>query len=304
MQIGIRVYKLSIFSNHKRYPQSAAIMPQDVKRAVSNFITRHCNTPFIRVSVNDDGSAGEKRSHRFIPAAAEPNTQHGFIRYGTFGYAADVEDINTGEISYSRNLQEADTIPLYYRFWWPDGQSYGLWAFQAYSGKSCARTILSEFSSFYRENFPDWRFISEKVVHDEIITHKSKPVKRLTLVKPRAVATSVTSALRPTNEKAEVDITLEVTAKGKANFGKLVEIKDRLLGNMAIDGQQYTKAFATVSVNGKPKKIGVVGVSSNTGVIDVSDLVECDPETQMPVLKSIAEVTRDELKDFAKRLGK
>jgi hypothetical protein len=178
-----------------------------------------------------------------------------------------------------------------------------LWAFQAYSGKSCARTILSEFNSYYREIFPEWRFISEKIVHDEIVTHKSKPVKKITLVKPRAEASSIVSALRPTNEKAEVDVTLEVTAKGKSNFGKLAEMKDRLLGNMKVDGQEYTRAFGTVSVNGKPKKIGVIGVSSNTGVIDVSDLVDCNPETQMPLLESIAEITKDEMKDFAKRLG-
>jgi hypothetical protein len=45
----------------------------------------------------------------------ELNTQHGLIRYGTFGYGTDVEDVRTGSVSHTRTTDEADTIPLYYR---------------------------------------------------------------------------------------------------------------------------------------------------------------------------------------------
>lgn len=72
---------------------------------------------------------------------------------------------------------------------------------------------------------------------------------------------------------------------------------------MSVDGTDFSRAYATVSVNGKPKKIGVIGVSSNTGVIDVTEQVTFDAATMMPTIKSIAEITKIEMEDFALKLG-
>ena len=72
---------------------------------------------------------------------------------------------------------------------------------------------------------------------------------------------------------------------------------------MSVNGTEYSRAYATISVNGKPKKIGVVGVASTTGVIDVTDEVTLDPITKMPTPDSIASIAKNEIKDFALRLG-
>lgn len=303
MQIGIRVYQLRIYKDHKSFKHFTGKHAQDVHAAVKLFISTYKINPLIRTASSDDGKAGEKRSHRFLPMKDEVNTQHGMIRYGTFGYGTDVEDVTTGLIAHTRTTKQADTIPLYYRLWWPDGYSYGLFAFQSYSGKSCASSILSEIRSFYSDRFADWKLEAKKIVHDEVAEYKDKPVKKITLVKPRTSATNVISALRPTNPRAEVDITLEVNVRGKGTFGKLGDLKDKLGGKMSIDGTDYSRAFATFSVNGKPKKVGVIGVSSNTGVIDVTDDVKFDPTTNMPTPSSISEITKNEIKDFAVRLG-
>lgn len=304
LQIGIRVYQLRIYNDHKSYKHLTGKHAQDVQAAIRLFVSKYKSNPLIRIASSDDGANGEKRSHRFLPMKDEINTQHGIVRYGTFGYGTDVEDVATGSIAHTRTTEQADTIPLYYRMWWPDGYSYGLFAFQSYSGKSCATAILSEIRAFYRDKFPDWRLEAKKIVHDEVAEYKNKPVKKISLVKPRTSATTVASALRPTNPQAEVDVTLEVTARGKGTFGKLGDLKGRLGGKMSIDGTDYTRAFATFSVNGKPKKVGIIGVSSNTGVIDVTDDVDLDPTTNMPTSSSISKAAKDEIKDFAVRLGK
>lgn len=304
MQVGIRVYQLKIYKNHTSYKHIKGDPEQDVQALVKNFISNFTSKPLIRVATADDGADGEKRSHRFAPMKVEVNTQHGLIRYGTFGYGTDVEDVRTGSVSHIRTTDEADTIPLYYRFWWPDAYTYGLWAFQSFSGRSCATSILSEIRDYYRSKFPDWRLEAKKIVHDELKEYKGRSVKKITLVKSKASASTVEKALRPTDSKVEIDVSLEVTARGKGNFGKLVDLKDRLAGKMSVAGTDYSKAYATVSVNGKPKKIGVIGVSSNTGVIDVTDEITLDPITKMPTPDSIAKAAKDELGDFVKKLGK
>lgn len=304
MQVGIRVYQLKMYNNHRAYTHSKGVAAQDIHKIVRTFISKYTSKPFLRTASSDDGEKGEKRSHRFIPMKDVVNTQHGLIRYGTFGYGAEVEDVNTGSIAHTRTTDEADTIPLYYRLWWPDGYTYGLWAFQSYSGRSCATAVLSEVRSYYREKFPDWRLEAKKIVHDEFVEHKRRRVKRITLVKPKVSGSSVNKALRPVNSKSEVDVSLEVTARGNSSFGSLNDLKNKLSRNMVVDGVDYTRAYATVSVNGKPKKIGVIGISSNTGVIDVTEEVDFDPVTMMPTPDSISRVAKGEIKDFALKLGK
>jgi hypothetical protein len=163
--------------------------------------------------------------------------------------------------------------------------------------------VLSEFRGYYRDSFSDWRLEAKKVVHDEVKEHKGKKVKKITLVKPRVSGTTVTGALRPNNPNVEVDVSLEVTARGAGSFGNLGDLKERLTGNMQVEGRDFTRAYATVTVNGKPKKIGVIGVSSNTGVIDVSEDVILNPDTNMPTPESISSITKGEIKDFAIKLG-
>lgn len=304
MQVGVRFYQIKIYSGHKSFNNDSANPPQDIQKAVRDFVNRYSTKNLVRVASSEDGAEGEKRSHKFLPEKDDFHSIHGLIRYGSFGYGTDVENVATGQLAHKRTTQEADTIPLYYRFWWPPGYSYGLWAFQSYSGKSCATAILSEFRSEYRDNFPDWKCEAKKIVPNEILEYSRSRVKAITLVKRRAFGGTVPQALRPESPDAEVDIYLEVKARGASTFGILGGIKDLLTGQMNVAGVDYGAAYATVMVNGKPKKIGVVGVTTNTGVIDITSSVALDAATMMPTLKSVSDAVKSEMTDFATRLGK
>ncbi|MFN3188822.1 MAG: hypothetical protein ACK42D_04775 [Candidatus Paceibacteria bacterium] len=260
----------------------------------------------IRYSSADDGVEGEKRSHRFVLKPDDGDAKHGIIRYGSFGYATDVEEVSSGVVAHKRTKEQADTVPLYHRFWWPERLGYGLWGFQSYSGKSCARAILNEFRSFYRERHPDYNIEATKVVPSELTQYANSRVKKISIVKKRAPARSVSKALRPESSDAEIDIEIEVRARGRSVFGTLKNVADRFSGKPQLDGMQdvpdYTSAFATIDVGGASKKIGIFGISTTTGVIDVTDSVDFDA-SMMPTFKTISVVTKSELADFAKRLG-
>lgn len=303
MQVGVRFYQTRIFNDHKCFLSDPTYAPQDISNEVRGFIMKHSKSNLIKVASSDDGAGGEKRSHRFLPEKDDFHSLHGLIRYGTFGYATEVENVNSGVIKYSRTLEEADTIPLYYRFWWPPGYSYGLWAFQSYSGRSCASTILSEFRSDYRNKFDGWKFEAKKIVPSELAQFAKAKVKKLTLVKKRVPSNTVVKSLRPVELNSEVDVEMEVRARGTSVFGKLADIPARLAGNMDVGGFEYTGAYATIMVDGKPKKIGVLGVSTNSGVIDLSSEIDVDEATKMPTFPSVASAVKAETEDFAKRLG-
>ena len=303
MQVGVRFYQTKIYKDHKSYSNNAGVSERDMHAIIQNFIGKYTKKPFVKTASSDDGSEGEKRSHRFLPEKDDAHSIHGLIRYGSFGYATEVENVNTGIVEHKRTLNEADTIPLYYRFWWPPSYSYGLWAFQSYSGRSCASAVLGEFRSHYRENYVGWKFESKKVVPSEITQYANARVKRLTLVKRKANSGTVSSALKPVLPGSEVDIEFEVKARGQGYFGKLSDMKNKLAGQMLVGDIDYGTAYATVMVDGKPKKIGVVGVSTNTGVIDITSDVAFDAASKMPTLDSVSKAVKSEMQDFAKKLG-
>lgn len=306
MQVGLYIYSVKIYESGVSKKTNSNGGPQDLRSAFKTFTNLYTKKPLIRQTGDDDGgNAGEKRAHRFEQLPSPENSEHGIIRYGSFGYAADVEDVATGRLSHSRTPEEADTIPLYYRLWSPSDYDYSLLAFQSFTGRSCATAILSELRSHYKATFAGWSIEAKRVIYDEIMRHGSKQVSKITLVKPRADISSVARALRPINSDRDttVDVSLEVRARGSKSFGPLNQMIERLQGKTSIDGVDYERAYATVKVDGRPKKIGVIGVTSTAGVIDVTDEVEIDAVTKHPTQESITRVTQHELASAARRVG-
>lgn len=82
----------------------------------------------------------------------------------------------------------------------------------------------------------------------------------------------------------------------------LRDIDKRLEGTLVIDEVEYEGAFATIRTGGMTKRIGVLGLSSSAGVIDVTNDVEFDLDRH-PELNSIANVFESHMADFAANLG-
>jgi len=230
------------------------------------------------------------------------NTVHGVLRYGRYGFGAEVEEVATGKVSYTRLPTESETIPIYFRIWAKEGSSYGLMGIQSYGGLSCVDLVTSSLIARYRKDFPDFNLTAQKLIPNDREIYGAQHVKKISLIKKQAPRASLRPGLRPDNCDT-VDLELSIAPKQKGTFGKLKDIDDRLNGTLVVDDIEYEGAFATIRAGGTTKRIGVMGLSSSAGVIDVSNDVDFGVDRH-PEINSISSVFESHMADFSKALGK
>lgn len=202
-------------------------------------------------------------------------------RYGTYGFASKLRDRKTGKENYDRKVGDLEEIPLFLHFWAPDSGDFGLAAFQSFQGRSCIQLIMGAISSAFEAEHKGHRIRFVKVSPDTLTGGSSykAPIKRLTLVSrrsPKDKADLLSGSVHSSEYNYEVSL---VARRGRV-LGSLSEIR-KILGTKKIkgglihfDGHDYDQAKADVVVNGRRRTIGLIGISSDSGAIDVTEDVE------------------------------
>ncbi|WP_412553695.1 hypothetical protein [Shimia sp. MIT1388] len=293
MQIGIRVYQVQVFHNHALQKITSDGGPNDLLEFTQQFSAR-CSKAAL-----DDG---ESRMVRYEPEPNFKNSAHGWMRYGKYGYGSQVEDVNTGKIALNRGTSQADTIPLYYRYWFAEGKKYGLLALQSFGGLSCVEVVNRAFTNTHALAFPDHRVTFSKVMPNDAKLYGNRDVRQIHLVKKDADQSVIEKALRPENKSHKVDVELSIKARAGGTFGKLKDLDTKMGGHLEVGDIDYEGVFAEVKVGSSYKRIGVLGVSSSAGVIDITDEVTRDADRH-PELKSIQKSVSNHISDFSKVLG-
>ena len=137
---------------------------------------------------------------------------------------------------------------------------------------------------------------------NEINLYGEKDVRSIQLITKNLDQNIVEKALRPSKADTKMDVELFLRAKGKGSFGKLKDLSNKIGGHMEIGDLEFSGAYAHVKVGSSFKKIGVMGVGSTAGVIDLTDDVVLDANNH-PTLKSVSVETTRHIADFAKMLG-
>lgn len=262
--------------------------PLGFKNVVRQFSNHYSNRTF------------DNRESKIFRMQPEPNTQfieHGLLRYGSYGYEAEVEDVATGDVNYTRSPTEAETIPIYYRIWVDAGLTYALLGIQSYGGRSCVDLFNNELRRFYNGLHADYHLTVKKLIPNDLRLYANKVVKKISLIKRNEPTASLRPNLRP-DQCDEVDLELTINPKKQGRFGRLSDLEDRIGGNITIDEIDYEGAFATIQVGKRSKRVGILGLSSSAGVIDVSGEVSFNANRH-PEINSISRVFEGHMADFA-----
>lgn len=293
MQIGLRIYKIQVFHNHKAQVLASDKGPADVLNFIRSFCSALSKDPL------DDGEA---KIVRFEPSADFKNSAHGVLRYGKYGYGSQVQDIKSGNVEHTRTVEQADMIPLYYQYWLAEGKPYGLVGLQSFGGLSCVDIVNRAMVNTHKLMHDDWQLTVKKVMPNDVALYGDKPVRSIQLVTRNTDQSIMERALRPSEADTKMDVEFFLRARGKGSFGKLKDLSDKIRGHMEIGDMEFSGAYANVKVGSSYKKIGVVGVASTAGVIDLTEDVVLDGNNH-PTIKSVADSTTRQLADFAKMLG-
>lgn len=293
MQIGLRIYKVQVYHGYNLQSLSSDTGPADVLHFVRGCCAKFSTTPL------DDGIS---KVVRFEPSSDFKHSAHGILRYGKYGYESTVEDRKLGALAHTRTINQADTIPLYYRFWLAPGKKYGLLGLQSFGGNSCVDIVTRAVVNTHKLMHDDWRLTMTKLMPNDNALYGDRLVQSVQLVRKNSDQSVIDQALRPVGVDTKVDVELSLKARGGGSFGRLKDLSSKIDGHLEIGDLEFAGAFAIVKVGSSFKRIGIFGVSSTAGVIDLTDDVVIGSDNH-PTFDTLQKATTQHMSDFAALLG-
>lgn len=298
--IGIRVYQLNVKLKHKQKTPSLSLYSADLASAVPTFISR-----FIAANVLVVKNDTVERSWFFEQKYGDKaGNSRGYVHYGTFGFESNLIDAKTKERKYRRQTTDIEEIPLYYEFWFPEGSDMGFVAFQSFQGRSCIQLVMDKIKEEFDKENPKHTLFYSKLLPNDARSLAAAPVKRVRLIS-RSPSTDLADRYFGDEAPDEFDVELSISAKRKMSLGKLGSLLRSTSARKSVityGGIQFPEAVADIRVGKKTRKVGVVGIGSDAGVIDLTDNIKRGADGH-PTFKSL-EVEVDEiLRDFYETLS-
>ena len=295
-KIGLRVYRISVHPKGKRalLALDSEELKDTVPQCITNFISKH-----VVVVRNDE----QERSWYFEEKDQNGDgCSKGYVRYGTFGFESNFVDNKTKKTNYHRQTSDIEEIPLFYEFWCPENGRIGFVAFQSFQGRSCIRLVMNKLKdTFERRNHNfilDFRKLLPTDAHGSAFN--AAPVKQLRLIK-RGASSDIADRYFDHVEPDKLDLEFVMTARRSSSLGKLGSLFTAIRGgrksvvtHMGID---FPEAVAEIRVGSGTRKVSVLGVNGDAGVIDLTDVITRGLNGH-PTFESLERELNAILKDF------
>lgn len=296
--IGLRCYLLTV---HKERDTSTLSFEDDFEFELSP-------APFLKnfVEANSDAirDNDRERSWYFEPLSFGPTngSSKGYIHYGTFGFESNLVDSKTKKSEFRRKVDHVEEIPLFYEIWRPNGADYAFAAFQSFAGRSCVTLVSEKVEEAFRIANPGYVLKFKKLVPNDGSgsVYAEAPVKQLRFIRRNA---SSDLADRYIGESSKpIDMELLLRARRKQSLGLFGTISRNLkrsdgAGVISYDGIEFSEAIANIRVGGKYRPVGVFGVNSDTGVIDITSDIKRGLNGH-PIFGTVEEQVKNILADF------
>jgi len=300
--IGLRCYQIVVHKKRDTTPLAFDDFELDLAppEFVANFIKNHLNPV-----QNDE----RERSWYFEEHSAGHaiGDSVGYIRYGTFGFESDLVNTRTKERNYRRKIDDIEEIPLFYEFWFPKKSDHALAAFQSFAGRSCIGLVMERLEEAFEQANPGYVMRFRKLLPNDSggALYSAAPVKQLKFIK-RNAPSDITDRYFDDGIPSEVDFEVAFTARRRQSLGPFGDIarnlaRDAKTGLVTHDGIEFGEAVATIRVGGRYRPVGVFGLNSDAGVIDITGDIVKGPDGH-PTFESVQLQTKDILLDFHKSL--
>lgn len=299
--VGIWIYRFEVYPINGRTKVGIddSKLAKPPKKVLQEFIKAH-----------GVASTDEDRQRIWYfekPHLNEGGETNGYIRYGTYGFESNFIDSKTREQKYKRETHHYEDIPLYYQFWFPDKQEYGLMLLQSFGGRSCVSYVRDAFRERFFKANDGFSLRIRKIVPAEVLASAldEAPVSGFTFVKK--VKNGDKFSGYGGTAPQEIDLELTMKARKAGSFGPfgVLEGKDLLqhAGSMFLkDDEAFDRVAALVKIGKNTRKISVFGHSGEAGSVDVTGDVSFD-ENGHPNLDSLEEVCNDLMLSLNKALS-
>ena len=237
------------------------------------------------------------------------NLVDGILQGGAYGFAAEIEHLNTGRI-FRRTVDDCEYLPFFFSVTTRPGQNEALLLLQRF-GTFGAKSILKDDLACYIErNFHDSRLFINPIVSDDYIQDIiGGHIKSLTCIRynvPEDVANDLgfedhqeDTATMEMKVKATRDHFLSIPGwmrdviNGWQGHGRMIEV----------NGIEYSDVKLNIDIGGKKTK--TVKLSDLRKVrmnIDVTEDIRIGPDGH-PTIDSLRRVVADLTLDFSTAIG-
>lgn len=295
--IGLRCYQITAHRRGDTTPMTFSDEDFELTPAtfISNFVARH-----VTAVPSDE----RERSWYFEEREATGvGSSVGYVHYGTFGFESNLVNYRTKRRNYRRKTDDVEEIPLFYEFWCPSHADYGLAAFQSFQGRSCIGLVMERMEQDFERANPGYRLKFKKLLPNdsEGSLYSTAPVKELRLIR-RHAPSDVTDRYFPGRAPQDVDFEVVFVARRRRHLGPLGEIssslrRDRVTGLVTHDGIEFGEAIAKIKVGKRLRPVGVFGLNTDAGVIDITEVIERGLDGH-PTFESVQEQSDEILSDF------
>lgn len=234
----------------------------------------------------------------------------GIFEAGEYGYTADLVDVKTGQVTYSRKTTDAELLPFYFRVWAPETGDRAILLLQRFRQFGVRSAFWFDFNDF----FPYGEEIGlelNPLVHSQLIEEvfKDATIRRLRFIK-FSLPSDVTDRLFEYQQVHEEDGHLEfvVAAKRRGRLPIVQAIKDFLNGEgqlssiIELPDFDYDTIKVELDVDGRTRTIDLAEPAGIRSYYDVTSDVSVDASGH-PDFESIDVAAEELLLDLQSDLG-
>jgi hypothetical protein len=264
---------------------------------------------FVESNAESTRDHDRERSWYFevVEDSKSEGNSKGYIHYGTFGFESDFVNSKTKKKQYRRKVDDVEEIPLFYEIWRPVDADYAFAAFQSFAGRSCVTLVTKAIEDAFRNANEGSSLKFKKLVPTDGTSgvFADAPVKQLRFIKRNASSDIADRYIGESDNPIDMELLLK--ARRKQSLGKFGEISRTLnkitkAGVIEYDGVQFGEAIANIRVGGRYRPVGIFGISSDAGVIDVTADVKRGADGH-PIFTSIEKQSEAILGDFNRTVG-
>ncbi len=231
---------------------------------------------------------------------------NGIVETGEYGYESDLKNKDTGVISYTRKIDEAEMLPFYFLISVPKNAHEAILILQRFRQFGIRKYLLNDFNNYFASKYANFGIEINPLVPETLIQQYLDNGK---VFKIRFIRNGVHEDLADAyDEQGEIELEgyteLVVSAKRNSRIPLLNTIRECLKGNkqlnklVEIHDFDYDNVKVELVVNKKHRTINLGSLQRIRSNYDVTNLVKIN-QNGHPSFESIDSVGRDLLGDLS-----
>jgi hypothetical protein len=231
----------------------------------------------------------------------------GLLQTGEYGFASDLLDVESGEVSHKRSSQEAEMIPFYFLFNIPPGVDEGIVILQRFRTSGIRKLLLADFQKYFATQFGEYRVEINPLTPESVLQQYRSDQCRIT--KARFVRFSLPSDLadlynNQDHEEEEGYVEYTINAKRNRTLPIWARLNEVLTGKremnrlLEIESFDYSNVKIEVDLNGTRRTIDLANPKQLRAYYDITDKLSPTEEGH-PAYNEVDAIAKDLLAELS-----